>query len=213
MMELLAQISEQLQKGEDETVLELTKKALAENLSPNDILNKGLIAGMTVVGEKFRDFEIFLPDVLLSAKAMTAAVDHLKPLLIQRDLPNIGKIVIGTVQGDLHDIGKNLVGIMLKGIGVEVIDLGKDVPPEKFVDTAVKEEAGLIGMSALLTTSTPMMKKVIEILHERGLNKSIKTIVGGAPLSAAYASDLGADDYASDAADAVERVTKILEEK
>ena len=213
MMELLAQISEQLQKGEDETVLELTKKALDEKIPPNDILNKGLIAGMTVVGEKFRDFEIFLPDVLLSAKAMTAAVDHLKPLLIQRDLPNIGKIVIGTVQGDLHDIGKNLVGIMLKGIGVEVIDLGKDVPPEKFVDTAVKEEAGLIGMSALLTTSTPMMKKVIEILHERGLNKSIKTIVGGAPLSAAYASDLGADDYASDAADAVERVTKILEEK
>jgi 5-methyltetrahydrofolate--homocysteine methyltransferase len=212
-MELLDQISEYLIKGEDETVLELTKKALAENLAPNDILNNGLIAGMTVVGEKFRDFEIFLPDVLLSAKAMTAAVDHLKPLLIQSDLPNIGKIVIGTVQGDLHDIGKNLVGIMLKGIGVEVIDLGKDVPPEKFVDTAVKEEAGLIGMSALLTTSTPMMKKVIEILRERGLNKSIKTIVGGAPLSAAYASDLGADDYASDAADAVERVTKILEEK
>ncbi len=212
-MELLDQISEQLQKGEDETVLELTKKALAENISANDILNKGLIGGMTVVGEKFRDFEIFLPDVLLSAKAMTAAVDHLKPLLIQSDLPNIGKIVIGTVQGDLHDIGKNLVGIMLKGVGVEVIDLGKDVPPEKFVDTAVKEDASLIGMSALLTTSTPMMKKVVEILHERGLNKSIKTIVGGAPLSAEYASELGADDYASDAADAVERVTKILEEK
>ena len=165
-----------------------------------------------VRSEKFRDFEIFLPDVLLSAKAMSAAMGHLKPLLIQDDLPNIGKIVIGTVQGDLHDIGKNLVGIMLKGVGVEVIDLGKDVPPENFVDTAVKEKASIIGMSALLTTSTPMMKKVIEILHERGLSDTIKTIVGGAPLSADYATELGADSYASDAADAVDRITQIFEE-
>jgi 5-methyltetrahydrofolate--homocysteine methyltransferase len=212
-MELLEHLSEYLQKGEDDKVLELTKKALDENISPNDILNNGLIVGMNVVGEKFRDFEIFLPDVLLSAKAMTAAMDHLKPMLIQDDLPNIGKIVIGTVQGDLHDIGKNLVGIMLKGIGVNVIDLGKDVPPEKFVDTAVKEKADVIGMSALLTTSTPMMKKVVEILHQRGLNKSIKTIVGGAPLSASFANELGADDYASDAADAVDRITQLFGEK
>ncbi|MHC4266623.1 MAG: corrinoid protein [Planctomycetota bacterium] len=212
-MELLEHLSEYLQKGEDDKVLELTKKALDENISPNDILNNGLIVGMNVVGEKFRDFEIFLPDVLLSAKAMTAAMDHLKPMLIQDDLPNIGKIVIGTVQGDLHDIGKNLVGIMLKGIGVNVIDLGKDVPPEKFVDTAVKEKADVIGMSALLTTSTPMMKKVVEILHQRGLNKSIKTIVGGAPLSASFAIELGADGYASDAADAVDRITQLFGEK
>jgi 5-methyltetrahydrofolate--homocysteine methyltransferase len=211
-MELLTQISEYLIKGEDELVLELTKKALDENISPNDVLNKGLIAGMTVVGEKFRDYEIFLPDVLLSAKAMTAAMSHLKPLLIQEDIPNIGKIVIGTVQGDLHDIGKNLVGIMLKGVGVEVIDLGKDVPPEKFVDTAISEKAGLIGMSALLTTTTPMMKRVIELLQEKGLTDSIKTIVGGAPLNADYAAELGADNYASDAADAVDRITKIFAE-
>ena len=212
-MELLDQISDYLQNGDDEKVLELTKKALDEKISPKDILNKGLIAGMNVVGEKFRDFEIFLPDVLLAAKAMTAATDHLKPMLIQGDLPNIGKIVIGTVQGDLHDIGKNLVGIMLKGVGVEVVDLGKDVPPEHFVDTAVKEKASLIGMSALLTTSTPMMKKVVEILHERGLSDTIKTIVGGAPLSAEYATELGADSYASDAADAVERITQIFKEQ
>jgi 5-methyltetrahydrofolate--homocysteine methyltransferase len=212
-MALLDQISDYLLKGEDDKVLELTKKALDENISPNDILNNGLIAGMNVVGEKFRDYEIFLPDVLLAAKAMSAAMDHLKPMLIQDDLPNIGKIVIGTVQGDLHDIGKNLVGIMLKGIGVEVIDLGKDVPPENFVDTAVKEKASIIGMSALLTTSTPMMKKVIEILHERGLSDTIKTIVGGAPLSVDYATELGADSYASDAADAVDRITQIFKEK
>ena len=211
-MELLDQISTYLQNGDDEKVLELTKKALDANISPKDILNRGLIVGMNVVGEKFRDFEIFLPDVLLSARAMTAAMDHLKPMLIQDDLPKIGKIVIGTVQGDLHDIGKNLVGIMLKGIGVEVIDLGKDVPPENFVDAAIKEKASLIGMSALLTTSTPMMKKVVEILNDRGFNRSIKTIVGGAPLSADFATELGADFYASDAADAVERITQILKE-
>jgi 5-methyltetrahydrofolate--homocysteine methyltransferase len=212
-MELLDQISNYLQNGEDEKVLELTKKALDEKISPKDILNRGLIVGMNVVGEKFRDFEIFLPDVLLSAKAMSAAMDYLKPMLMQDDLPNIGKIVIGTVQGDLHDIGKNLVGIMLKGVGVEVIDLGKDVHPENFVDTAVKEKASIIGMSALLTTSTPMMKKVVEILHERGLSDTIKTIVGGAPLSADYATELGADSYASDAADAVDRITQIFKEK
>ncbi len=212
-MELLDQISNYLQNGEDEKILELTKKALDEKIPPKDILNRGLIVGMNVVGEKFRDFEIFLPDVLLSARAMSAVMDLLKPMLMQDDLPNIGKIVIGTVQGDLHDIGKNLVGIMLKGIGVEVVDLGKDVPPENFVDTAVKEKASIIGMSALLTTSTPMMKKVVEILHERGLSDMIKTIVGGAPLSADYATELGADSYASDAADAVDRITQIFKEK
>jgi len=212
-MELLDHISNTIQNGDDEKVLELTKKALDANISPKDILNRGLIVGMNIVGEKFRDFEIFLPDVLLSARAMTAAMDHLKPMLIQDDLPKIGKIVLGTVQGDLHDIGKNLVGIMLKGIGVEVIDLGKDVPPENFVEAAVKEKASLIGMSALLTTSTPMMKKVVEILRERGLSEKIRTIVGGAPLSADYATKLGADSYASDAADAVERITQILKEK
>ena len=212
-MELLDQISNYLQNGEDEKILELTKKALDEKIPPKDILNRGLIVGMNVVGEKFRDFEIFLPDVLLSAKAMSAAMDHLKPMLMQDDLPNIGKIVIGTVQGDLHDIGKNLVGIMLKGFFVEVVDLGKYVPPENFVDTAVKEKASIIGMSALLTTSTPMMKKVVEILHERGLSDTINTIVGGAPLSADYATELGADSYASDAADAVDRITQIFKEK
>jgi len=212
-MELLDQISNYLQNGEDEKILELTKKALDEKIPPKDILNRGLIVGMNVVGEKFRDFEIFLPDVLLSARAMSAVMDLLKPMLMQDDLPNIGKIVIGTVQGDLHDIGKNLVCIMLKGVGVEVIDLGKDVTPENFVDTAVKEKASIIGMSALLTTSTPMMKKVVEILHERGLSDMIKTIVGGAPLSADYATELGADSYASDAADAVDRITQIFKEK
>ena len=212
-MELLTQISKSLQQGDDEKVLELTKKAIEEKISPKEILDDGLIAGMNVIGEKFKNFEIFLPDVLLAAKAMYAGMNHLKPMLIKEDIPSIGKIVIGTVQGDLHDIGKNLVGIMLKGVGIEVIDLGKDVSAEYFVDTAVKENASIIGMSALLTTTTPVMKKVIDILREKGLNNSIKTIVGGAPLSAEFAAEIGADTYASDAADAIEQVTRLLKEK
>jgi 5-methyltetrahydrofolate--homocysteine methyltransferase len=212
-MELLNQISKFLQQGDDEKVLELTKKAIEEKISPKEILDDGLIAGMNVIGEKFKNFEIFLPDVLLAAKAMYAGMNHLKPMLIKEDIPSIGKIVIGTVQGDLHDIGKNLVGIMLKGVGIEVIDLGKDVSAENFVDTAVNENASIIGMSALLTTTTPVMKKVIDILQEKGLNNSIKTIVGGAPLSAEFAAEIGADTYASDAADAVEQVTRLLKEK
>ena len=209
----LKALSEAIISGDQKTAVDITKSAIDEGMPPEKILSEGLIAGMNIVGEKFRDFEIFLPDVLLSARAMTAAMEILKPLLIQDDLPQIGKIVIGTVQGDLHDIGKNLVAIMLKGAGVEVVDLGKDIPPEQFVDTAVKEEAGLIGMSALLTTSTPKMKEVVEIIRERGLSGRIKTIVGGAPLSAEYATEIGADGYASDAADAVDRITQIFKEQ
>jgi len=203
-MDLLKEISEALQKGDDAKVGELTQKAIDEGMAPREILDNGLIAGMDVIGKKFRVHEIFLPDVLLSARAMYAGMDLLKPLFLQDEVPSIGKVVLGTVQGDLHDIGKNLVGIMLKGAGFEIVDLGKDVPPEVFVDTAVKEDAGIIGMSTLLTTTAPAMVRVIEILKERGLDGKIKTIVGGAPVSQDLADEIGADAYGYDAANAVE---------
>lgn len=212
-MEVLKQISGLLQQGDDEKVLELTSKAIDKNISPKDILDEGLISGMNVVGERFKNHEIFLPEVLLAARAFYAGMDQLKPLLIKEDIPDLGKIVIGTVQGDLHDIGKNLVGIMLRGAGFEVIDLGKDIPAEKFVETAKAEQAEIIGMSALLTTTQPAMKTVIELLREQGLNAKIRTIVGGAPVSKEFAHEIGADAYAYDAASAVECVKQLMEEE
>nr|MQY81855.1 cobalamin-binding protein [Dehalococcoidia bacterium] len=149
-------------------------------------------------------------DVLLAAKAMYAGLDQLKPLLVKDEIPSLGKIVIGTVHGDLHDIGKNLVGIMLRGAGFEVTDLGKDVPAEEFLDTAIKEEAKVIGMSALLTTTAPVMKTVTDLLMKEGLTGTIRTIIGGAPISEEYARDIGADAYAYSAAKAVERIKHLV---
>ena len=209
-MNLLEEISSSLQEGDDGRVAELTRSAIEKGIGPKEILDDGLIAGMNVVGEQFRCHEIFLPEVLLAARAMYAGMDLLKPLFLEEGLPSIGKVVLGTVQGDLHDIGKNLVGIMLRGAGFEIIDLGKDVPPEEFVDTAEREGAGVIGMSTLLTTTTPVMTRVIELLKERELEGRIKTIVGGAPVSAELAADIGADAYGYDASNAVERVKELI---
>ncbi|MFQ5637729.1 MAG: corrinoid protein [bacterium] len=205
-METLKQISEFLQQGDHKRVFELTKRAIGQNLPPKDILDNGLIAGMNVIGEQFRKHEIFLPEVLMAARAMYAGMDQLKPLLIKEGVPNAGKVVIGTVQGDLHDIGKNLVSILLKGAGFEIIDLGKDVPPERFIEAAQKEEAQVIGLSALLTTTTPMMNKVIDLVKDSGLNHSVKILIGGAPVTEEFAQEIGADAYAYDAAKAVECV-------
>ena len=210
-MNELTKMAEALQVGDNKVVYENTKKAIEQGIPAKTILDDGLIAGMNVISEKFRKHEIFLPHVLLAAKAMYAGMDLLKPLFIKDKIPSRGKIVIGTVQGDLHDIGKNLVGIMLKGAGFEVIDLGKDVSAENFVDTAEKENANVIGMSALLTTTQPVMKKVVEKLKEKGLNKKIKTIVGGAPLSSEYANLIGANAYSYDAANAVVSVSELVE--
>ena len=207
---ILQQISEYLQKGDEEKVFELTKQAIGHNLTPKEILDNGLIAGMNIIGEQFKKHEIFLPDVLMAAKAMYAGMDQLKPLLLKDGIQSMGKIVLGTVHGDLHDIGKNLVGIMLKGAGFEVIDLGRDVPAEKFVDTALNEQVKVIGLSALLTTTMPVMKEVISILKVKDTTNSIKTIVGGAPLSKDYAKEIGADAYAYDSANAVESVKALI---
>ena len=209
-MEILEQIANKLEQGDHEAVAKLTQQAMDEKIATTQILNEGLIAGMDVVGEKFRLHEIFLPDVLLAAKAMNAGMELLKPLLIKDDIPAVGKVVIGSVQGDLHDIGKNLVGIMLKGAGFEVFDLGSDVSPQSFVDTAVEQSAPVIGMSALLTTTMPVMGQVVNMLEERNLRGKIRTIIGGAPVSKDFAAQIGADDYGFDAANAVVRVKALV---
>jgi 5-methyltetrahydrofolate--homocysteine methyltransferase len=209
-MEILGQIAAALQQGDDQQVGRLAAEALAAGLPAGEVLQQGLVAGMNVVGEQFRQREIFLPDVLLSARAMYAGLDVLKPHLASEGVASRGRVVIGTVKGDLHDIGKNLVGIMLKGAGFEVIDLGHDVSPEAFVEAAVREGAPLIGMSALLTTTMTRMKDVVALLRERGLAGKVRTIVGGAPVSADFAREIGADDYACDAATAVDRVVALL---
>lgn len=209
-MELLAQISENLEAGNDKQVAELTRRAIEQGLAPKQILDTGLIAAMATVGERFKAHEIFLPEVLLAARAMYAGMDELKPLLIKEGVASIGKVVLGSVQGDLHDIGKNLIGIMLRGAGFDVIDLGNDVAPERFVETAQEHGAPVIGMSALLTTTMAAMKTVVNLVQERGLAGRVKTIVGGAPVSQEFARQIGADAYGFDATSAVEKVKSLV---
>lgn len=205
-MDVLSEIAASLRNGDDKRVGQLTQQAIDDGLPAEEILNNGLMSGMRVVGELFRNHEVFLPEVLLAARAMNKGVDLLKPLLAGEEIPTIGKVVIGTAKGDLHDIGKNLVGIMLKGAGFEVIDLGNDVTAERFVDTAVDSGAKVIGISALLTTTMSSMKDVTDLLRDRGLAGKIHTIIGGAPVSKEFADEIGADGYGYDAASAVEQV-------
>jgi 5-methyltetrahydrofolate--homocysteine methyltransferase len=209
-MEVLAQISESLQRGDDKKVGELTRQAIDAGVSAGAILNQGLLAGMDVVGRKFGANEIFLPEVLLAARAMNAGMSIIKPLLVAGDVPSLGKVVIGTVKGDLHDIGKNLVGIMLKGAGFDVIDLGADVPAEKFVAAAKSEGASVVGLSALLTTTMSGMKDVVQLVKSEGLSGKVKVIVGGAPVSQQFADSIGADGYGYDAANAVTLVKSLV---
>jgi 5-methyltetrahydrofolate--homocysteine methyltransferase len=209
-MDILQEIALALQRGDGAAVGKLVKQAVEDDQRPKEILDNGLIAGMNVIGQKYKNHEIFLPEVLLAAKAMYAGMDLLKPLFMKGKMPTLGRVVIGTVQGDIHDIGKNLVCIMLRGAGFEVIDLGNDVAPKKFVDTAVKEDARVIGMSALLTTTMPVMKNVVELLRKDGLQSKIKTIIGGAPVSDEYARHIGADAYGYDSMQAVECIKRFF---
>ena len=208
-MDVLQEIAASLRNGEDERVAELTRQAMDAGLPVGEILDNGLIGGMNVVGDLFRRHEIFLPEVLLAARAMQRGIDLITPLMIEEGIPTAGKVVIGTAHGDLHDIGKNLVGIMLEGTGFEVIDLGSDVTPEKFVETAESEGATVVGLSALLTTTMTGMRDVVELVRSRGLQDTVKVIVGGAPLSRRFADDIGADAYGFDAANAVERIREL----
>jgi len=194
-------ISQALQKGKADEVKELVSKALEEVNDPKKVLEEGLLAGMGIIGAKFKRNEIYIPEVLIAARAMHAGMSVLEPLLTAAGIKMAGKLAIGTAKGDLHDIGKNLVGMMFKGGGFDVIDLAVDVPAEKFI-AAVDEGADLIGLSALLTTTMTSMKGVIEALKEKGCTSRV--IIGGAPVTKDYADEIGADGYAADAASAVE---------
>ncbi len=196
--------------GKAEEVKRLVKKALEEGVEIKKILDDGLIAGMQVVGEKFKKNEFYVPEVLIAARAMTQGMELLRPHLEKGGVEPLAKFVIGTVKGDLHDIGKNLVAMMLRGAGFEVIDLGVDVSPEKFVDTVKETGAPLMGMSALLTTTMPSMKVTIEALKNAGIREKVKVMVGGAPLTQEYADEIGADGYAPDAASAVDKAKGLL---
>jgi len=206
----LSQLADALIRGKRDEVAELTKAALEEGLSPKQILNEGLIAGMNVVGEKFKKNEFYVPEVLIAARAMHAALEILRPYLEKEGVEPIAKVAIGTVKGDLHDIGKNLVIMMLRGAGFEVIDLGIDVPVEKFVEVARNDDIKVLGMSALLTTTMPMMKTVIDAIEDAGVRDKVKVIIGGAPVTQSYADEIGADGYAPDASSAVDKVKELL---
>ncbi len=187
--------------GRKKIVEQLVKDALAEGVSAETILNEGLIVGMTELGEMFKTGEVYVPEILVAARAMKAGTTILKPLLVDANVQSLGTVAIGTVKGDLHDIGKNLVGMMLEGNGFTVVDLGEDVDPEKFVE-AVRNGAQAIGMSALLTTTMPNMQVTIQALKDAGLRDKVKVLVGGAPITQEFADQIGADGYSTDAASA-----------
>ena len=204
----LAAISEQLQKGRANEVAEMVKAAVDEGVPVRQILDEALIAAMGEVGEKFKKNEIYVPEMLIAARAMNKALEVLTPYLVKEGIEPVGKLILGTAKGDLHDIGKNLVAMMFKGAGFEVIDLGIDVSAETFVEKAKETSAKLLGVSALLTTTMPQMKTVVEAKNAAGLE--CKVIIGGAPVTEAYADEIGADGYAPDAASAVDVGKKLL---
>ena len=197
--------------GDRETVGRMTREGLERGLDPKQIIFKGLIPGMDVVGEKFRRNEYYVPQVLLSARAMYAGLDLLKPLLTAAATNQyLGTVVIGTAQGDLHDIGKNLVAMMLEGAGFRVVNLGRDVAPEKFCAAVVEHGAQVVGISALMTTTMPAMKRTIDALEKAGLRAGVKVMIGGAPVSQTYADEIGADGYARDSTAAVIKAKQLL---
>lgn len=210
MPNILKQMQTDLYGGDMDAVEAATRKAIDDGMSPKEILDDGLIAGMDIVGRDFKAGDLFIPEVLLCARAMHVGMEILRPLLAESGVPSQGKLVIGTVAGDLHDIGKNLVSMMFQGAGFEVIDLGTDVPPEKFVETVRAENADLVGMSALLTTTMPSMKATIDAFIQAGLRDKVKVLIGGAPVTAEYSEDIGADGFAPDAGAAVDAARELL---
>ena len=203
-MTILNDISENLQKGKSKVVKELVAQAVEAGINPEVILNDGLVAGMNIVGEKFKNNEIYVPEVLVAARAMNMGAQILKPLLAASGVVATGKVCIGTVQGDLHDIGKNLVKMMMEGKGLEVIDLGTDVAPEAFVQTAIEQNCQVICCSALLTTTMEVMENVVKAAEVAGIRDKVKIMIGGAPVSDEFCQKIGADCYTIDAASAAE---------
>ena len=204
----MKEISLQLQAGKAKIVKTLVQQALDEGHSAQEILNEGLLSGMDVIGEKFKNNEIFVPEVLVAARAMNKGVEILKPLLAEGGAQAAGRVCIGTVQGDLHDIGKNLVRMMMEGKGLEVIDLGTDVSPEKYVQTAIEQDCQIICCSALLTTTMGVMADVVKAVEEAGIRDKVKIMVGGAPVTDAFCAQIGADAYTPDAASAAEKAVE-----
>ena len=212
-MELFNEISEALQKGKAKVVKELTEKALAEGLAAKDVLEKGLLPGMDVIAVKFKNNEVYVPEVLVAARAMNAGTTILKPHLAEEGATAIGKCVIGTVKGDLHDIGKNLVRMMMEGKGIEVIDAGIDVSPEKFLEIYKEQKADVIAMSALLTTTMGEMENTVKAFKEAGERENVVMMVGGAPVTDSFCKNIGADIYMPDAASAAEAAKEAIMKK
>jgi len=210
MHPILNDISTNLQAGKAKIVRELVQQALDSGVPVKEILDEGLLSGMNIVGKKFKNNEVFVPEVLVAARAMNQGVQVLKPHLVDANVKPIGKVCIGTVQGDLHDIGKNLVKMMMEGKGIEVVDLGTDVPPATFVDTAREQGCRIICLSALLTTTMGMMTEVVQAAREAGIRDQVKIMVGGAPVTDAFCQQIGADAYTPDAASAAEKAVEFL---
>lgn len=208
-MGILQDISAQLQKGKAKDVKALVTQAIEEGIPVKDILEKGLLDGMGIIGEKFKNNEVFVPEVLVAARAMNQGAALLKPLMSEAGVESAGKVCIGTVKGDLHDIGKNLVKMMMEGKGLEVIDLGVDVPPERYIETAKAEGCSVICCSALLTTTMNVMEEVVKEAEKAGVRDTIKIMVGGAPVTQAFCDKIGADVYTADAATAADKAVQL----
>ena len=209
-MSILEKLQKSVIEGDAPDVQALVEQAMAEGTPPDQILNEGLIAGMSEVGRLFEAGEFFVPEMLIAARAMKGGLELLRPHLAEANIKAIGKVVLGTVQGDLHDIGKNLVGMMLEGAGFEVIDLGADVSSQKFVDAVREHQPQLVGCSALLTTTMPKMKDVIQALQAAGLRSKVQVMIGGAPVTEKYAVEIGADIFAPDASLAATRARQAV---
>ena len=209
MAEVLEQLAKELFAGNAKGVAELTNKALAEGLKPSEVLNSGLIKGMSEVGVKFKANEIYVPEVLIAARAMKAGMEILKPKLAESGVEPVAKMIIGTVKGDLHDIGKNLVAMMMEGAGFEIIDLGIDVPAEKFIQAMKDNKPQVVGMSALLTTTMVQIKENIKAFNDAGVRSNVKVLIGGAPVTQKFTDEVGADGYAPDAASAVDKTKEL----
>ncbi len=210
-MSKLLEISEFLQKGKAKDVVRLVQEAIDEGTSAGVILNEGLLAGMDIVGGRFKNNEIFVPEVLIAARAMNKGMEVLKPLLMESGATEAGVVILGTVKGDLHDIGKNLVRMMMEGKGLKVVDIGTDVATQAYIDAAIEHNAQIIACSALLTTTMGEMKTVVEAVNASSIKGKVKIMVGGAPITQAYADSIGADCYTADAASAAEAALKICQ--
>lgn len=209
-MEILEEISTYLQQGRSPKVQELVAQAMEQGIAPQTILDEGLLAGMGVIGAKFKNNEVFVPEVLIAARAMNKGVEVLKPALVAQGVESRGTVVLGTVKGDLHDIGKNLVKLMMEGKGLNVIDLGVDVPPERFLEAAKENEAEIVACSALLTTTMGEMKTIVETIRNSDISGKVKIMVGGAPVTQTFADQIGADYYTADAESAAQLAVSLV---